>query len=196
MKDEIFFGEIPQERLLLNPNEVAARLKTARGYTDDTILRCEAQLRKELVCGYTAVLCDVRYRGVDQIDLGFGFFRSASLYKNLNGVKKAYVFAVTVGYGVDRLIAKLAVTSAAACFVTDALASAFAEAACDYAEAAIKGNAVCRPRFSPGYGDLSIEIQPHILEMVSAGKRMNITINKSFLMSPSKSITAIMGIVE
>ena len=57
-------------------------------------------------------------------------------------------------------------------------------------------NKKTKPRFSPGYGDLPIEIQPKILTVLSADKTLGITLNESYLMTPVKSITAIMGVIE
>lgn len=194
MKTQFFYNEIPESQLQLNINEAAARLKTSREYTNDLIQQCDQRLRRELDCKYTAVRVDVSFPMENQIDIGFGGVQSRSLYKNLYGCKEAFIFAVTIGYGVDRLLKRLSVTSMAEHFITDALASAYAESACDMADAEIKGDLICRPRFSPGYGDLPLEIQPKILETVDAGRRLNITLGKTLLMSPSKSITAIMGI--
>ena len=92
-----------------------------------------------------------------------------------------------------RLIKKLSVTSVYEHYVVDALASSYAEKACDIAQDVIKGNADCYNRFSPGYGDIPLKIQPQILELIGAGKYINIAIGENLLMSPTKSITAIMG---
>ena len=51
-----------------------------------------------------------------------------------------------------------------------------------------------RPRFSPGYGDFSLECQPALLGCLEAGKRIGITLTDSLLMAPSKSVTAVIGI--
>ena len=99
----------------------------------------------------------------------------------------------SAGYGVDHLLSRLSVISGAEYFITDALASAFAEAACDGAEAEICKGCGGRARFSPGYGDLSLEIQPQILASVDAARRLNITLAKNLMMTPSKSVTAIKG---
>lgn len=191
---EIIYEHVDEKELILNANEVAARLNVARGYTSDLIDKCEKMLRSELDCRFSAVKTAVLFPSEDKIDLGFGEFESHSLYRNLSGCREAFIFAVTVGHGVDRLLKRLAVTSVAEHFIADGLASAFAEAACDYADAKIKGGLKCRPRFSPGYGDLPLSIQPDILLSVDAGKLLNITLGKTLLMSPMKSITAIMGI--
>ena len=51
-----------------------------------------------------------------------------------------------------------------------------------------------RPRFSPGFGDLALSIQPDILAITNARKNLSITLDEGFLMSPSKSVTAFVGI--
>lgn len=193
MIKERFYGEIPESFLILDRNEAAARLKVARDYSNELIESCEARLRRSLKCGYTGVLTDIEYGDDCCMDFGFGPVNSTALYNNLKGAGEAYIFAVTLGYNVDILIEKLSVISIAEHFITDALASAFAESACDYAEKEIKGTAVCGRRFGPGYADLSISVQPQILRLISADKRLNIKCNNSYLLSPSKTITAIMG---
>jgi cobalamin-dependent methionine synthase I len=49
-------------------------------------------------------------------------------------------------------------------------------------------------RFSPGYGDMPLDLQGVILELLEAGKRLGIALGESKLMSPSKSVTALIGI--
>ncbi len=51
-----------------------------------------------------------------------------------------------------------------------------------------------RPRFSPGYGDLTLLAQKDIFAVLDCGKRIGLTLNDSLLMSPSKSVTAFVGI--
>lgn len=192
--NQVISNTIPVDEIVLNPNEVAARLQTERGFTSDTIEQCLKELQRVMVCKYSFVRVPVAYPDENKIDLGFGVIESKSLFINLKGCGEAFIFAVTTGIGVDRLLMKLSLTSHAKHFITDALASAAAEAACDRAEEIIKCGLKCRPRFSPGYGDLALEIQPLVLDAVCARKLLGITLNKSLLMSPMKSITAIMGV--
>ncbi len=191
---ESFYAEIPEKRLVLSVEELSARLGIRGEYPNDLISECERKLRKVLECRYAAVRIPVFYPGKDKIDLGFGAFFSHSLYKNLSRCDEAFIFAVTLGYGADRLLGRLSAVSAAEYFITDALASAFAEAASEYTDKEIKGALKCRPRFSPGYGDFPLSLQTQLLSAVNAGKLLNIVLSKSLLMSPSKSVTAIMGI--
>ncbi len=185
---------ISTEELILNEGEVARRLHANRGFKMDEIDLCLAELKAAANAKFSAVRVPVKYISEDTLDCGFGEFKSATLIKNLQGCKEAFIFAVTLGHGVDRLLTQLSLVSPSKHFITDALASAMAEAAADKAEEIIKGNLSCRPRFSPGFGDLSLELQPRILNLLNAQRLLGITTNKTFLMSPGKSVTAIMGI--
>ncbi len=180
--------------LTLDPAEVARRLQSERDYTDDTIEMCRARLEKVLEPKFSGVRVPVRYVREDVLDLGFGQVHSHALTRNLKGAEEAFIFAATLALGTDRLLSRLALVSPAEHFITDALASAYAEALADYADAFFRGSLCCGVRFSPGYGDLSLEVQPHILQMVEGMRLLGITLGKSLLMSPMKSVTAIMGI--
>ncbi|MBR3258643.1 MAG: vitamin B12 dependent methionine synthase, partial [Eggerthellaceae bacterium] len=46
----------------------------------------------------------------------------------------------------------------------------------------------------PGYGDLPLEVQPDLLGLLDASRRLGITLSDSLLMSPTKSVTAIVGL--
>ena len=60
----------------------------------------------------------------------------------------------------------------------------------------VKENLYLRPRFSPGYGDFSIEHQTMIVRMIEASKKIGLTVTDSLMLSPSKSVTAVIGISE
>lgn len=197
MFSDYIYKELTADEIKLNEVEKAARLKTKSGFSNELIDLCEKRLKKTINCRFCAVMTDITY-GAQQglIDLGFGEFYSRSLYENLCGCKKAYVFAVTTGLGVDRLLSRLYVSSPSEHFITDALASAYAEAACDSANEILAKSRNLRKRFSPGYGDLPIELQPKVLKAVNACRYLNITLSKALMMTPKKSITAIAGIDE
>ena len=50
------------------------------------------------------------------------------------------------------------------------------------------------PRFSPGYGDLPLSLQRDIFRVLDCPRKIGLTLNESLLMSPSKSVTAIVGL--
>ena len=119
---------------------------------------------------------------------------SVGLSKALWGYDSAVLFAVTLGAGVDRLILGAGKISMERAFLLDAIASAYAEALCDYAE-----EYVCRgrrhgKRYSIGYGDLPIEKQKIQLSILDSERKIGLYLLDSCLMKPEKSITAIIGV--
>ncbi len=190
----IDYRAIPVEELIMNEGETARRLHTAKGFEMEQIDECLAKLKKAVNCKFSAIRTPVEYLGDNRLDCGFGEFKSATLIKNLQGCNEVFIFATTLGMGVERLLTQLSKVSPAKYFITDALASSMTEAAADKADELVKGKAICRPRFSPGFGDLSLEVQPKILNLLNAQRLLGITTNSAFLMSPGKSVTAIMGI--
>jgi len=126
---------------------------------------------------------------------------SEDLKKNLTGCKAVIIFAATIGSGIDMLIRRYERTSPAKGLIFQGMGAERVEALCDVFNADVDKAAKAaglktHPRYSPGYGDLSIDVQPRLLELVDAQRRLGITLNDSYLMSPSKSVTAIIGITE
>ena len=83
--------------------------------------------------------------------------------------------------------------------ILDACGSAWVEAGCDEAEREIAArfpSQYLTDRFSPGYGDLPLSIQPAICGALDLGRRMGIHVSERFLMNPSKSVTALIGISD
>ncbi len=141
---------------------------------------------------------EVRLDG-ENVDLGFCTVRSAQLAKNLCGCTSAVIFAATVGEKIDRLIARQGVLSPARAVIMNAIGAERIEALCDAFNGDIKREKAatgiaCAPRFSPGYGDLPLEFQKDIFALLDCPRRIGLTLNESLLMSPSKSVTAIIGI--
>lgn len=133
------------------------------------------------------------------IDLGFATVQSRDLEKNLVGCERVILFCATVGHAIDRLIAKNSRLSPSKALCLQAIGAEAIEAlcerfcsdiSCEYSE---KGCSL-RPRFSAGYGDLPLELQRDIFRVLDCEKRVGVALNESLLMSPSKSVTAIIGV--
>ena len=132
----------------------------------------------------------------DALDLGFSSVSSKALQKNLEGCDKIILFAATVGIDIDRLIAKYSVTSPSKALMFQAVGAERIESLCDiFCEDIARGRAF-RPRFSAGYGDLPIELQMDIFRALDCSRKIGLTLNESLLMSPTKSVTAIVGVKE
>ena len=135
------------------------------------------------------------------ISLSCGQITSRNLAKNLSGCDKAIIFAATIGIGIDRLISKYSRLSPAKALCLQAIGAERVEALCnDFCEKMKsefqgKGESL-RPRFSPGYGDLPLETQKMIFSLLDCPKRIGVTLGDTLLLSPSKSVTAFIGITR
>ncbi len=190
---ESFYGRIESEELEYAENEVALRLKTDRGYTNDLIEKCKAILLENVDCRYSAKRITLNISG-NTVDFGGFTVESKDLARLLSGCSECYMFGVTLGNRVDFLLKRLSALSLAEHYITDALASALAESAADKAEDIIKENRISTNRFSAGYGDFPLEKQADILALLDAQKLLGITLSKTYLMTPQKSITAVFGV--
>lgn len=133
----------------------------------------------------------------ESLDLGFYKSSSSALYKNLCGCDKIIVFGATIGIELDRRIAKYGTISPVKALVLQAIGTERIEALCDSFCEDLKGEyKYIRPRFSPGYSDLPIDMQIEIFNALDCPRKIGLTLNQSLLMSPSKSVTAIVGISE
>ena len=108
-------------------------------------------------------------------------------------------FAATLGIELDRLISKYSVLSPATALLLEALGNERIEALCDCfcEDMRVSREAfgeILRPRFSAGYGDLPLEYQRKIFTLLDPPSRIGLTLNDSYLMSPSKSVTALIGV--
>jgi len=124
---------------------------------------------------------------------------SDDLSSLLRGCEHGFVFAITLGPGVDALIRRISVTDIAMASVLHAVSAAVLEGFCDTlqnetASKFLASGLYPTERFSPGYGDLSLENQRNILEFLDAQKRCGITLTDSLMMLPRKSVTAVFGL--
>ena len=137
------------------------------------------------------------------LDLGFCRTASESLKINLNGCSSLILFAGTLGLDIDRFLAKYGRLSPAKALWFQAIGAAGVEALCDaFCEdvktlAGQEGSPVrTKPRYSPGFGDFGLEYQPFIFEALDCHRAIGLTLTDSFLMSPTKSVTALIGILD
>ena len=129
------------------------------------------------------------------VDFGFTSIESRSLSERLADCDSAIIFAATVGIGIDRLIAKYSRVSPSRALLLQGLGAERIEALCDLfvSELSQTGYSLTS-RFSAGYGDLSLTYQREIFRALDCAKNIGLTLNESLLMSPTKSVTAIIGV--
>lgn len=108
---------------------------------------------------------------------------------------KVYLLAATLGYGTDRLIAQLQLTDMSAALCVDMLAGELVEKVCDFvcAQIAAIENGPVTNRFSCGYGDFPLDSQEEILNALNAGKLLGVKLTNGGMMTPFKTVTAVVG---
>lgn len=117
--------------------------------------------------------------------------RSRDLRKNLAGCDRVVVFAATVGLELDRRIGRYSRVAPSKAVMLQAIGAERIEALCDAFQREI---GCLRPRFSPGYGDLPLAAQREIFRALAPERHIGVSLNDSRLMSPSKSVTALIGV--
>ena len=130
----------------------------------------------------------------DSVLFDFDTVKSKDLSKNLASCKEAYIFCATLGIEIDRLIVKYSKTEPSKAVIIDSVSSALVESFCNYINDYLAKEESLRPRFSCGYGDFSITHQDSILKSLDAGKKLGVLLSESYMMSPAKTVTAIIGI--
>lgn len=120
---------------------------------------------------------------------------SDTLEKYIDGCRAAVIFAATVGFGIDRLISKYSSVSPVRALMLEAYGAERVEALCDLLQAdLVRDCGGLRSRISAGYGDLPLSMQRSLVKRLDLGRRLGIALNESLLMSPSKSVTGIIGL--
>lgn len=138
----------------------------------------------------------INFSGDGIIDLGFGKFKSFNLEKNLSDCEEAYIFAATCGVMVDRAVMRYSKTLPSKSVMIDAIGSAAIEDWCNIINDEMKNEGRTKPRFSCGYGDFALECQKGILDFLDAYRKIGVSLSDSFMMTPTKTVTAVVGIVK
>ena len=98
-----------------------------------------------------------------------GILRGGDVMRHLEGCPQAVLLAVTLGPGADAAEAELR-------------------------QWAAKEGKYLTGRFSPGYGDWDIAVQPLVANALDTVRRAGLCVTDTNLMTPRKSVTAILGV--
>lgn len=129
------------------------------------------------------------------IDLSFVKVKSKSIEDILSKCHSIVLFSATIGIELDRMIFKYGKISPTKALILQAIGAERIESLCDEFSLFIESEYGCTtPRFSPGYGDLPIDFQKDIFRVLEPSRKIGLSLNESMLMTPSKSVTAIIGI--
>lgn len=125
----------------------------------------------------------------------------ADLSARLCGAKYAVLFTATVGLGMDRLETRCGQNSPAKALLLQGLGAERVESLCDAFCEDIRKESEKRgwktgARFSPGYGDFPLTAQKKMVEILQCSKQIGVSLTDSLLLSPTKSVTAIVAVGE
>lgn len=125
--------------------------------------------------------------------------KSKDLARNLRDCSQIVLFAATLGPQCDQLIRRAQVKDQVKAAVFQATGAMYIEKCVDLLNENIKQDAesqgkTTRPRFSPGYGDLSLDVQKSFFRLLPC-QRIGLTLMDTLVMSPEKSVTAFVGVM-
>lgn len=117
--------------------------------------------------------------------------------KLLSQSKKCVLMAVTLGQELENLSRTMSIKDISLSVILDACASSMVEDLCNQLESSIDiEDMFFTDRFSPGYGDLPLDVQKPIINILNAPKTIGLNVTSSGIMIPRKSITAVLGIAD
>jgi len=119
-----------------------------------------------------------------------------SIARHFAGATVGLFSAFTLGAALDRKIKELTLTRPAEGVALNAVASAYAERSADDLLKEVrlekeKEGFTTRFRFCPGYGDLPLEINRRIIDLLGATKKIGLSVAPSGMLLPVKSIVGV-----
>jgi len=188
-------------------------VKGRLGYKENSISneQIEEMIDSLIEYSYSLIDCQGSYLIIDEIELdkeknsvtlGANIlkFQSNDIIELLSGQDKVALLTVTIGSSLENKVKELFDQGELSKATTlDAIASIAAEEVANELNKIIADDAITKGlpyltmRFSPGYGDVKLDIQPQILKLLN-GDKLGITTTTSNILLPEKSITAIIGL--
>lgn len=170
---------------------------------DETVIRQIEEAKTELEACitprnvYGKWACRVDPVGISRI--GDIIIESKALAACIKDCEQAVLFAATLGTEADTLIRRYSVTDIGKAAILQAASATMLESYCDDLERQIMDESALdglytTPRFSPGYGDFSIAHQKDILNLLDCGRWIGLTMANSFMLIPTKSVSALIGL--
>lgn len=173
---------------------------------DDNILNIIEECRKEIkdiitprfIYKYNNI--DIKDDHIEVINTNL-ILKGKDIRNHLKNSKECVLMAVTLGNDIEKKTRLYQRTNLTKALIIDACATTAVEEVCDFVENKIKEEAKARNlnitfRYSPGYGDLPLEIQSSFLRAIDAQKAIGLTASENNLLFPRKSVTAIIGIIK
>lgn len=185
----------------LNRDETLRYLQCDNSISDDIsniIDSCEKQILKVIQPRYIYQQFDITrfndYISVDNTNLKL---YGNDIKNHLENCDKVILMCATISSNVDRIIRMAEISNMANALILDVLSSVAIENVCSQVDEIVKEE---YPqyyqtwRFSAGYGDFPIDIQRDFLNILNAPKKIGLCVTDTNIMTPRKSVTAVMGL--
>lgn len=133
-----------------------------------------------------------------QISFDNHIVQSKELSRFLRECSSIFLFAATLGPKVDREIQKAQKIEPSKAVIMQAAGAMYIEEYCDllcekFNSMAKEENCTTKHRFSPGFGDVSLENQKLFFRILDC-KKIGLTLMDTLIMAPEKSVTAFVGV--
>lgn len=190
------------DNLKIDINDVLGYLGHKGQIVDETtnilIEQCIEEIRDGFQGKYVYQIYNIKYgKDIELLNTPVKL-TGESISSHLKGCTQCVLMAVTLGSHIDKMIMNYMVEHITKGIIFDACATAFVEVLCDFVEDEVKKeinkDQSLTTRFSPGYGDLPIAMQPEILNVLDVYRKIGLSVNENFILIPRKSVTAIIGI--
>ena len=185
----------------LNPDEVLRYMgcppEKADGLLRGQVERCAQELLEVIRPRWSWRAADLALEEAGVRLEGGLLLPGRDLKAHLSGCSRGAVFCATLGAEADALIRRAERLDMAKALTLDCCASAAVEEVCDQIEAELQGKfpGCSFPfRYSPGYGDLPLEVQGPLLDLLDAPRQAGLCATANHLLTPRKSVTAILGV--
>ena len=118
--------------------------------------------------------------------------------RHLDKCDEVAIMGVTLGPTVETLIRSSQIRNMAEAVLLDAGASVLveqlADAMCQIIDSEQKRCSTVR--YSPGYGDYPVMMQTELIWLMDAHRKIGLSVNKNYMMTPQKSVTAVIGLSD
>ncbi|MCE5222370.1 MAG: methionine synthase [Clostridium sp.] len=172
------------------------------GNLTNTIEECREEIKKIITPRVVYSYKNIKSSddGVEVITTNL-ILKGNDIKEHLKNSTECVLMAVTLGNEIERQTRLYEKTNLTKALILDACATTVVEEVCDIVENSVKEKAILSGmnitfRYSPGYGDLPLDVQNSFLRALEAQKKIGLTVSENNLLFPRKSVTAIIGIVN
>lgn len=186
----------------LNYNEALRYMGVKKGMADprtkERMKECEKLVIQNSVPRYRYGVFDIQEipNGIQVLNTKL-LLTGNDIKRHLENCYGIVLMCATLSGKIDTLIRTAQLEDMTKAIIINSLSSVAIEQVCDKAEEEIYqtlSNCYKTWRYSPGYGDLSINLQNEILTILDAPRKIGLCTSGSMTLTPIKSVTAIIGL--